>query len=293
MNDNSIPLVSVIMITYNHENFISAAVNSILNQKCNFKFELIIANDSSPDNTDLIVRELMRQTSSIIYFKHDKNLGMMPNFIFALKKARGKYIAICEGDDYWTDSLKLQKQVSFLEANPDYNMTVGRYQLYYQNSGKFRNNNELFDIAKPLTLKNYIAFNFGHTSTFLFRNSQEYPQWLHSVFAGDQSLFIINAKDKKIKYFSDFFSVYRINDGGATSSVKAAQSFKNTKSFLGFINEYTGGKYNLLINNRLILNRFYYHFELTNNKLKRNAIRVPIMVLRWWGIHILTRFVKD
>ncbi|MET0945569.1 MAG: glycosyltransferase family 2 protein [Flavobacterium sp.] len=115
--------VSVIMITYGHEDFIEQAINGILMQECDFEVELIIANDCSPDKTDEVIRKIIKnhpKSSWIKYTNHQSNLGMIPNFIWAIQQARGNYIAICEGDDYWTDSLKLQKQVDFLEANEEY-----------------------------------------------------------------------------------------------------------------------------------------------------------------------------
>src|SRR5690606_34101688 len=117
------PLISVCMITYNHEAYIKQAIEGILMQQTNFDVELIIADDCSTDRTETIIRELIENHSEnfkIKYYRHDINIGMMPNFIFSLKKCTGKYIALCEGDDYWTDPLKLQKQVDFLEGNPEY-----------------------------------------------------------------------------------------------------------------------------------------------------------------------------
>ena len=115
MEENRL-LLSVIMITYGHENFIEQAIKGVLIQECNFDFELIIANDCSPDNTDIIIKDIIAndpRAGKIKYVRHNNNIGMMPNFIYALQSAKGKYIALCEGDDYWTLPSKLQKQVDF------------------------------------------------------------------------------------------------------------------------------------------------------------------------------------
>lgn len=286
-------MVSIFMMTYNHGKFIREALDGIVNQVCNFNFDLVIGDDYSSDDTRAIIKKYTQKHSNIKLIFQSENVGPHANQFSVLKNCCGKYIAVCEGDDYWTDLSRLQKQVDFLESHPDYNMTLGRYQLYYQNSGKYRNNFELFNINKPLSLKNYIAFNFGHTSTFLFRNSFEIPDWLNTVFSGDQSIFIINAKEKKVKYFNDFFSVYRVNDGGVTKIVNSEKSYNNTKNFLNTINEYTQRKYHLLINNRKRLNKLYYYFESAGNPLLKNFIRIPIIFLRWWGINVLVKFVKD
>jgi len=119
-------IISVCVITYGQERYIRQTLKGILSQEANFVIELIIANDNSPDNSDSLIQEFIKNNQNanfiIRYFKHENNIGAMPNFKFALEKCSGKYIAICEGDDYWTDPLKLQKQVDFLEANSDYTL---------------------------------------------------------------------------------------------------------------------------------------------------------------------------
>lgn len=114
------PLVSIHMITYNHEKFIEQAIESVITQKCDFNIELIITNDKSTDKTDEIIVNIINthpHSNRIKYFSHKKNLGMVANYMFTLGKCQGKYIAFCEGDDYWTDPFKLQRQVNFLESN--------------------------------------------------------------------------------------------------------------------------------------------------------------------------------
>src|SRR5271157_2282730 len=112
-------LVSVFMITYNHEKFVGQAIESIVTQKVNFDFELIIGEDCSTDNTLDICNKYAKQYPDIIkLFPSEKNYGMMGNTVRVLYACTGKYIAMCEGDDYWCDPYKLQKQIDFLEANP-------------------------------------------------------------------------------------------------------------------------------------------------------------------------------
>ena len=114
------------MITYGHEKYIREAIEGVLMQEGDFELELIVANDCSPDDTDTVLHAILKEhprASCVRYFKHEENKGMMPNFVFALQQATGKYIALCDGDDYWTDPYKLQKQVDFLEVNDDYIVT--------------------------------------------------------------------------------------------------------------------------------------------------------------------------
>jgi len=114
------PKVSVCMITYGHEKFIEEAINGILMQEADFDIELIISNDASPDRTDEIIKMIIQnhpRGNWIRYINHKNNIGMTLNFHFVLEACEGKYIALCDGDDYWTDPLKIQKQVDFLETN--------------------------------------------------------------------------------------------------------------------------------------------------------------------------------
>src|SRR5690554_989135 len=120
------PMVSICVQTYQHVNFIEACLEGILNQKTNFQFEILLGEDSSTDGTrEICIEYANKYPERIRLFLHHREnniyIGGKPsgrfNFMFNLLSARGKYIALCEGDDYWTDPLKLQKQVEFLEAN--------------------------------------------------------------------------------------------------------------------------------------------------------------------------------
>ena len=111
--DNSI-MVSVCMITYGHEQYIEEAILSVLEQETTFNYEFIISNDASPDTTDIKIQRILSshpKASQINYIKQEHNTGMTANFIYVLEQAKGTYVAYCEGDDYWIDSLKLQKQL--------------------------------------------------------------------------------------------------------------------------------------------------------------------------------------
>ena len=110
------PTVSICMITYNHEAFIAEAIESVLMQETDFDIELIIANDASSDKTHEIIESLVQnhpRKPSVQYINRIENIGMIPNFMDVINKASGDFIALCEGDDYWTDPLKLQKQKDF------------------------------------------------------------------------------------------------------------------------------------------------------------------------------------
>lgn len=116
------PLVSICMITYNHEKYIAQAIEGVLMQQCNFAYQLVIGNDHSTDQTRAVCEEYAQKYPDKIKLLPDtgKNMGATQNFIRTYNACTGKYVALCEGDDYWTNPLKLQKQVDFLEENPQY-----------------------------------------------------------------------------------------------------------------------------------------------------------------------------
>lgn len=225
------PKVSVSMITYGHEKFIEEAINGVLMQECDFDFELIISNDCSPDNTDAVIQKILQnhpKASCITYFNHKKNLGMMPNSTFALQQCTGKYIAGCEGDDYWIDPHKLQKQVDFLEANPDYVLSFHKIKILKSDgslvSDFITNVPENYETQETLArLGNYI-----HTPSIVFRNIiKEYPKDLSISPIGDYFLYMILTEHGKVKYLEDEMAVYR--DGVGVWSAQSEYS-KNLKT---------------------------------------------------------------
>ncbi len=141
MNKNLKPILSVCMITYNHEAYVFQSIEGILKQKTNFKYELVIGEDCSTDFTRKICEEYAQKYPEIInLLPSEKNLGICHNFIRTLNACTGQYIAICEGDDYWTDSLKIQKQVDFLDTNPDYAIVATDITLVDKESKNLENN---------------------------------------------------------------------------------------------------------------------------------------------------------
>lgn len=154
--------VSVIMITYLHSPFIEKSIEGVLNQKCDFEFELIISNDNSPDDTDQKVKSYLEnhpRKNKVQYTSHVKNKGMDKNFFWSFKQCKGKYIAICEGDDYWTDPYKLQKQVDLLEKNPDLSLVCSNFKIK--------------------NLENQILESeLAYSEDFRFKSSDLYTQWI-------------------------------------------------------------------------------------------------------------------
>jgi len=210
-------LVSVAMPNYGQAEFISEAILGVLSQQVNFEIELIVADDCSPDHTEDIVQDIIRTHPNghwIKYIKHSKNKGAIPNFIWTFSQAKGKYIAACEGDDYWIDPLKLQKQIDFLENNPDYSIVF--HKVREINSSGIHTNTILDSPDKEETYDlQYLANgNFIHTPSVVFRkNFKEFPLWIKFSPIGDYPLHILNAQYGLIKYLPEQMAVYRIGNG--------------------------------------------------------------------------------
>lgn len=249
--------VSVIMITYGHEQFISRAIDGVLMQKTNFTIELIIANDHSPDKTDMIVRNYIsnHQKGNLIrYFNNTKNMGMMPNFIFALNQTRGKYIALCEGDDYWTNPFKLQKQVDFLEENKNINLCF--HQINYVDI-----DNQILgypqyqfdkDQSQFLSYEYLIEYWCINTCSVVFRKTFEnLPSFFNNYKVGDQPLFYIINMGKHSYFIHDVMASYRITDLGSTGTF-VKNELKSDIEFpiLDKINELSKHKYSDIIQRR-------------------------------------------
>lgn len=219
------PLVSVIMLTYGHEEFIEEALNGVLNQHCEFEVELIIANDKSPDGTSKVVERVQRthpNGSWVKHHEHSVNKGIQWNFIWATEQVKGKYVALCEGDDFWVDNKKLQKQVNFLENNDSYSGVFNPARQIYECSGKertrniYKNYNESeFSFEKIL----FLGGGFYPTASFLFKadvlKGNPSDIWMHST--GDYPLALLVANHGKIGYIDEVMTVYRVQNQSVTN----------------------------------------------------------------------------
>jgi glycosyltransferase involved in cell wall biosynthesis len=222
------------MLTYNHEDFILEAINGIVIQKTDFEVELIIADDNSPDETEKIVLDYLNNTKlpgniTINYTKHKSNKGANDNYIWAAQQSNAKYIANCEGDDYWTDPLKLQKQVDFLEANPEYSLVCGGYKLLNTETGKEEllikdvdqtpdNSTKGFDVTIERFLKQWLT----KTMTLTFRKEfLDFSQSNNYRYFRDVHLIYHLLKAGRGYYMKEVFGIYRIHEGGVFSAMDA------------------------------------------------------------------------
>ncbi|MBN3939343.1 glycosyltransferase [Nostoc sp. NMS9] len=242
--------VSVLMVTYNHENFIAQAIESVLMQKVDFEYELVIGEDYSTDNTRQIVIEYQRKYSDKIrLLLPEVNLGAHKNFLNTFKACQGQYLAILEGDDYWTSNEKLQKQVDFLDKNLDFAICFHNVLVFWQDNshspGIFLHNQ-----SKTSTIENLLINNFISTPSVMYRAGlvQEFPDWFYEQSMGDWTFHILNAQYGKIGYIDEVMAAYRVHAKGVWSSKSRESQIKETIRMLETIKYNLSSQYQAIIN---------------------------------------------
>ncbi|PLK42587.1 glycosyltransferase [Emticicia sp. TH156] len=212
--------VSVVVLTYKHEPFIRKTLDSILSQKVNFSFEVIVGDDASPDNTAAIIKEYHQKYPNIIVpLLHEKNLGGFGknNTLVALEVAKGQYIAPMDGDDYWTDDNKLQEMADFLDTNPDYVACFHNAEIIFDDDSHPNQFVNPPDQKEIVSIEDFIGEDevwFIATSAILFRHGviTNYPKWFHESKSGDIPRYILLGKNGgKFRYINKVMSVYRKN----------------------------------------------------------------------------------
>jgi glycosyltransferase involved in cell wall biosynthesis len=265
--------VSVCIFTYNQEKFIAQAIDGVLMQEVDFDYEIIVGEDDSTDNTRNIVKEYKkRYPDRIRLFLNDRKnviyVGGRPtgrwNLINSLEHAKGEYIALLDGDDYWTDPHKLQKQVDFLDSHPDF--TICSHNVYRKYEDQDREMVEWpgSELKEIITLEDMLGGGYAvPTCSLIFRNNAlgGLPDWFSRVAAAHTVLQILCASKGKMRYFREVMGVYRIHPGGICSGVKPDSQEEIDRFDLGvkkveIINRHFDYRYDELI--RRSLARYYY-----------------------------------
>lgn len=213
------PMVSIALITYNQEQYIDECIQGALTQKVDFPIEIAVGDDCSKDGTSAKLEAYARQHPNLVkYNKRTANLGMHKNWVETIKECTGKYIALLEGDDFWSDPEKLSKQVALMEANPD-------AALCFTNAWIKNETNLVADDVYVMhrlshrtefTLEEFLESNPIPTCTTLYRNGlfKEFPPEFYESPYADWILHLLNARHGRILYLSDITSNYRYHAGG-------------------------------------------------------------------------------
>ena len=279
--------VSIVTITYNHSKYISQAIESFLMQNTNFEFEVIIADDASTDNNQEIIREYQKKYPKIIKpILREENIGMNYNFVDAVNQCKGKYIALCEGDDYWTDPLKLQKQVDFLEANEDYGLVYSDIDVI-DSEGRIIDDSVFYTkissrFCSGNIFEELIVGNFVPTPSVCIRKvvlddffnrfkgekyTIDYRLWLHASTLG------------KVKYLSENMCIYRDHNQGLS---KVDGYFDRMMPLIrqSAMIYYYKNKKNKVSNHKLLGKAMFSVLYSRNLKLNEKAPIIKLLIIK-------------
>lgn len=227
------PKVSVLMITYNHEKFIEQAVRSVMMQETDFDYELIIGEDCSTDRTREIVLQLKEEfPDKIRLLLHEKNIGMIPNMIATYNACTGEYIALCEGDDYWTHPKKLQIQVDYMDAHPECRLSFHKVKVIYEEDPHRTKVIESKCITQSIDVTHWLEYLYIATGSVVFRIPDQWddfpPIWYTRLqTSGDWPLFLwLHAQGGEFHEIVNSIplSVYRIHENGVTNQSRMFSS---------------------------------------------------------------------
>ncbi len=216
-------LVSIVCITYNHEPYLRQTLDGFLMQEATFPVEIILAEDCSTDGTRMICEEYAaKYPDQFRYIWSETNVGCVENERRAISAARGKYFAFCEGDDYWTDPLKLQKQVDFMENHPDVGLCYTNYNVYYEDNAllelaKFQNGmHRSQNFEDHLLTRGYIA-----PMTWMCRRDVYYKLIQHIGIHTDGSfaLALEFYHFSNVAYIDEVTATYRVHENSASRQI--------------------------------------------------------------------------
>jgi len=278
------------MITYNHEPFIAHAINGVLIQKTNFKFELVIGEDCSSDKTADIAKEYAQKYPELIKFRNNQqNMGMLANAIKTLKECTGKYIAFCEGDDYWTDPYKLQKQVDALEECED-------YQFCFTSVEMLKNN--VIHLVKPdftnyfFSIEDFILNQqILGVATFVFRNINEIPLWINELICPDKFFTFYFASIGKAIYLDTPTTVYRDHGDGSHSRLNDSEKVNTVIHDFKIIDKILNFKYHLIFKRSLELSSQYIINTLKLNIALGQYSKARRDIIIWSKIHPVYKII--
>lgn len=231
MTENA-SVANILIITYNHAAYIEQAVLSVVHQETNFAYTINVLDDCSTDGTTEIVRRLAGQfPDKINLIVNERNIGRtvtQRNFYRGFRSLKGKYIGILEGDDYWSSTKKLQKQVDFLDEHPEYSACAHNVMKVYEDGTREphvflppqdKPDHDIFDL---INLRTYF-----HTTTLLYRNvlGANPPRQFRNRFSCDLFITIAHAQYGPIRFFPDVMSVYRAHPGGRFSNLSETKGW--------------------------------------------------------------------
>jgi glycosyltransferase involved in cell wall biosynthesis len=253
------PLLSVAMVTYNQAPYLAQAIESVLCQKTNFDFEVIIGDDGSTDGSAPILRKFAASSDRIRLKLRPANIGANANIKDVFASCRRKYLALLEGDDYWIDDRKLQKQVDFLEANPGCTVVGAYTRIETEGSPPDvlpRDEHIPFLKGRHATLEDFLACHFLHTSSVVYRNvfGGERPD-IGNMRYGDRLITLLHAQHGRIGFIPEVLSVYRKTPSGICAGISELERKKFDVQFYEQAGKFLEKRYAPVIETQLALHR--------------------------------------
>lgn len=234
--------VSICITTYNHEKYIEECIMSIFAQEFDHEYEIVIGNDNSSDQTEAIIFKIIQEHhkgKTIKYFKNVPNLGYVKNTLSLFSKSAGKYIAILDGDDYWIDSLKLQKQYDFLESNKDFSGVGSDSKVIYEDL-PLPSHNFSDHLGKTLEKDDLTDRKIFQTSTFFFKKEILKNDFPVDIISADRCLYLLAGCYGKLKVLPEQMAVYRQFNASISKNV-SYEVMKKDFAIIPFIKKYNSG----------------------------------------------------
>jgi glycosyltransferase involved in cell wall biosynthesis len=273
------PKVSVLITTYKHEKFIAQAIESALMQQTDFPFEVVIGEDKSPDDTRKLVEEYQqRHPNKIRLFARERNLSS-GNFVETYAACRGKYVAILEGDDYWTSPDKLQIQADALDAHREWVLCFHTVRVMREDGSQPPS---LFPQGRKevSTLDDLLRGNFIQTCSVMFRNGvmQKFPDWYAALALGDWPFFIMLAQHGQLGYLDRTMADYRVHGAGLWASKDQLFRMERSLEMLGQIRQILDGGRRARLTDQIVND----YIELADEQLKGGYVSKARSTL--WGL---------
>ena len=253
------PILTVICLTYNHGKYIRKALEGFVNQKTKYDYKVLVHDDASTDNTPVIIQEFADKYPDIIVpilqKENQYSKGVAITNTFILPRLEGKYVAICEGDDYWCDENKLQTQIDYLENNPDCSFCGHNTEVIDVEGNCVKKHQNKCTKDCDYSVQDIIENGGGaliHTSAFVYRKEYQFnfPKEFRLKRVSDYPLSIYLATCGRVHYFGKVMSKYRTMTPGSwtvrtmTGKKKANEFVKSALEWVDRVNRYTGYKYN-------------------------------------------------
>lgn len=218
--DTEAPVASILILAYNNQDYVFDAIRGVLSQRCKYTFEILIGEDCSTDSTrEQIALALSESSGRVSVIYRQPNLGMHRNYDDLLRRARGRYVADLDGDDSWTDTSKLERQIDFLEANPHVSMVFTRSQPVDANGVALHGDVPYLADRQSLSFAQVFSRCDIPHSTVVFRRALllNLPGWTFDLPNYDWSMFIALAAQGEVRGLNDITSTYTWHGHGSAS----------------------------------------------------------------------------